>query len=86
MAESRLVKQILIATANQKFSLKDIAHKVTKDIGVDLNEHKKYSLKHFNNSIKSQLLFRLVSEALHLAGLDGVHEAGHEAFAGDVED
>ncbi len=57
MPESRLVKQILIATANQKFSLKDIAHKVTKDIGVDLNEHKKYSLKHFNNSIKSQLLF-----------------------------
>ncbi len=57
MPDTRLVKQILIATANQKFSLKNIATKITTNIGVGLSEQQKYSLKHFNNTVKSQLLF-----------------------------
>ncbi len=57
MPDIRLVKQIFIATANQRFSLKNIADKLATNIGIDLNDHKKYSLKHFSNIVKTQLLY-----------------------------
>ncbi len=62
MPESRLVKQILMTTANQKFSLKKIAEKIATNIGVKLDDYKKFSRKHFNTNIKSQFLFTYEDE------------------------